>query len=89
MGNTEVATKQDFKNLERDLRRDMATKQDLRNVERDLRKDIKNLEQRLTDSTNTKLADLKAELIKYIVSISMGQAALIVSVIIAFMKFMK
>lgn len=57
--------------------KNLATKQDILELNKDLTHEIKDLESR----TDTKLSDLKAEMLKWMIGMSVAQAAVIISVL--------
>jgi hypothetical protein len=86
-----LATQQDISMLQKDIsmvQQDVIIlQQTIKTVDIDLRREMNMLETRLESSTKIKLAELKAEMTKTMVGISMAQAAIVVSLIVAFIKF--
>jgi hypothetical protein len=73
----EVATKDDLKELE------VATKDDLKELEVATTRDLKELEVRLKEwvalYVNEQVAKLKADMVKWLVTVSVAQASLIIA----------
>ena len=82
----EASTKRDLKELEAGTKRDLkeleaGTKRDLKELETNLRRDMKEMEITLRRDIDVKLAELKADLLKWTVSLLLAQAAVIATLV--------
>lgn len=73
--------KEVIENTYKDIEAGLATKKDLKDSENTLLKEIKATEAVLRNELELKIAQVKAELVKWVLGVSVAQAAIIVSCI--------
>ena len=82
----EANTKRDLKGLEANTKRDLreleaSTRRNLKELETNLRRYVRELEITLRRDIDVKLAELKADLLKWTVGLLLAQAAIIATVV--------
>jgi len=82
----ELATKTDLREYESAIRGDLekldiGLRHDIKELDTGLRYEMKELELRMTSRFDTKLGDLKFELLKWIIGIAVAQAGLLIGLL--------